>query len=143
MGIFPIYEALRISRDRGLDLVEISPKASPPVCKIMDFGKYKYQLAKKAQEAKKKQTIIQVKEVKLSLKIEDHDLMYKIKRMQEFLEEGNKVKVTIMFRGREMLRVEMGEELANKIIEKLKIVGELEQKPKFDGRNMTFVIAPS
>jgi translation initiation factor IF-3 len=142
LGIFPTYEALRISKEKGLDLVEISPKANPPVCKIMDFGRYKYQLAKKAHEAKKKQTIVQVKELKLSLKIDDHDLAYKTKRMREFLEDGNKVKVTLMFRGREMLHPQMGEEMARKIIGALRDVGEVEQNAKFDGRNMTFVIAP-
>lgn len=122
--------------------MEISPKANPPVCKIMDFGRYKYQLSKKAHDAKKKQAIIQVKELKLSLKIDNHDLAYKTKRMREFLEDGNKVKVTLMFRGREMLHPEVGEDMAKKIIEMVKDVGEVEQKPKFDGRNMTFVIAP-
>jgi translation initiation factor IF-3 len=122
--------------------VEISPKTVPPVCKIMDYGKFKYQIAKKAQETKKKATVIQLKEMKLGLKIEEHDLMFKIKHMREFLDDGCKIKIIIMFKGREVLRVEMGEKLAQRIIESLKDVGEPEQKPKFDGRNIVMVFAP-
>ncbi len=142
LGIVPTSEGLRMARELELDLVEISPKTVPPVCKIMDYGKYKYQVAKKAQEAKKKQTVIQVKEMKLGLKIEEHDLMFKIKHMRGFLEEGHKVKVIIMFRGREVLRVEMGEKMAQKIIDAVKDLGQIEQKPKFDGRNIVLVFAP-
>ena len=142
LGIVPTFEALKLARERELDLVEISPKASPPVCKIMDYGKFKYQLAKKAHEAKKKQTVIQVKEMKLGLKIEEHDLATKIRHMREFLTDGDKVKLTIMFRGREILHKNMGENLALKIIEALKGIGSLEQKPKFDGRNIIMIFAP-
>lgn len=142
LGIVPSSEALRLAREQELDLVEISGKSTPPVCKIMDYGKYKYQLAKKAQEAKKKQTMIQIKEMKLGLKIESHDLSFKMKHLKEFLEEGNKVKVIIMFRGREVLHVDMGEKLAQKVIESLKEVGELEQKSRFDGRNIVMIFAP-
>jgi translation initiation factor IF-3 len=141
-GIVPTFDALKLARERGLDLVEVSPKTIPPVCKIMDYGKFKYQLAKKAQEAKKKQTVIQLKEMKLGLKIEEHDLMFKIKHVRGFLEEGCKVKIIIMFKGREVLHVDMGEKLAQKMIESIKDVGELEQKPKFDGRNIVMVFAP-
>lgn len=141
-GVVPTFDALKLARERGLDLVEVSPKAIPPVCKIMDFGKFKYQLAKKAQEAKKKQTVIQLKEMKLGLKIEEHDLMFKIKHIRGFLEEGCKVKIIIMFKGREVLHVDMGEKLAQKMIESIKDIGELEQKPKFDGRNIVMVFAP-
>jgi len=123
-------------------LVEVSPKAVPPVCKIMDYGKYKYQAAKKLQDAKKKQTVIQLKEMKLGLKIDEHDLMFKIKHIRNFLGEECKVKIIIMFKGREVFRTEMGEKLAQKIIENIKDVGELEQKPKFDGRNIVMVFAP-
>jgi translation initiation factor IF-3 len=142
LGIVATSEALRMAREQDLDLVEISPKTVPPVCKIMDYGKYKYQIAKKAQEAKKKQTVIQIKEMKLGLKIEEHDLTFKLKHMRSFLEEGNKVKVIIMFRGREVLHLDMGEKLAQKIIQSVKDVGELEQKGKFDGRNIVMVFAP-
>lgn len=123
-------------------MVEVSPKAVPPVCKIMDYGKYKYQAAKKLQDAKKKQTVIQLKEMKLGLKIDEHDLMFKIKHIRNFLGEECKVKIIIMFKGREVFRTEMGEKLAQKIIENIKDVGELEQKPKFDGRNIVMVFAP-
>jgi translation initiation factor IF-3 len=131
-----------MAREQGLDLVEVSPKAVPPVCKIMDYGKYKYQAAKKLQDAKKKQTVIQLKEMKLGLKIDEHDLMFKIKHIRNFLGEECKVKIIIMFKGREVFRTEMGEKLAQKIIENIKDVGELEQKPKFDGRNIVMVFAP-
>ncbi len=141
-GIVPTSEALKLARERGLDLVEVSPKTTPPVCKIMDYGKFKYQLAKKAQEAKKKQTVVQLKELKLGLKIEEHDLMFKIKHVRGFLDEGCKVKIIIMFKGREVLHVDMGDKLAQKIIDSIKDIGELEQKPKFDGRNIVMVFAP-
>jgi translation initiation factor IF-3 len=142
LGVMPTYDAIRIARERELDLVEVSPKAAPPVCRIMDYGKYKYQLAKKAQEARKKQTIIQVKEMKLGLKIEGHDLEFKIKHLRDFLQEGNKVKVTVMFRGREVLHRDKGEQLAQKVQNALKDVGDIEQQPKFDGRNIIMVFAP-
>jgi translation initiation factor IF-3 len=142
LGIVPTFEALKLARERELDLVEISPKAAPPVCKIMDYGKFKYQLAKKAHEAKKKQTVVQVKEMKLGLKIEEHDLGVKVRHMREFLTDGDKVKTVIMFRGREILHKAMGENLALKIIEELKGIGTLEQRPKFDGRNIIMIFAP-
>jgi translation initiation factor IF-3 len=142
LGIVPISEALRLAREKEFDLVEISPKATPPVCKIMDYGKFKYQLAKKAAEARKKQTVIQVKEMKLGLKIEEHDLQVKLRHMKEFLADGDKVKITVMFRGREILHKDKGESLAFKIIEQLKGVGDLEQKPRFDGRNIIMIFAP-
>lgn len=142
LGIVSTNEAIRLAREKGLDLVEVSPKTNPPVCKIMDYGKYKYQIAKKAQEAKKKQSVIQLKEMKFGLKIEEHDLIFKMKHIHGFLDEGFKVKVIIMFRGREVLHVNMGEKLAQRITESLKDVGELEQKPRFDGRNIVMVFAP-
>jgi translation initiation factor IF-3 len=142
LGVVPTQEGMRLAKEQELDLVEVSPSATPPVCKIMDYGKYKYQVAKKTQEAKKKQTIIQLKEMKLGLKIEEHDLQFKIKHIRGFLEEGDKVKIIIMFKGREVLHVDMGEKMAKDIIEALKDVGDLEQKPKFDGRNIVMVFAP-
>jgi len=142
LGVVPTADALRLAREQELDLVEVSPNATPPVCKIMDYGKYKYQIAKKLTEAKKKQTIIQLKEMKLGLKIEEHDLQFKIKHIRGFLEEGDKVKIIIMFKGREVLHVNMGEKMAQEIIESLKDVGDLEQKPRFDGRNIVMVFAP-
>jgi translation initiation factor IF-3 len=142
LGIVPTVEAIRMAKEQDLDLVEVSPKTNPPVCKIMDYGKFKYQLAKKAQEAKKKQTVIQIKEMKLGLKIQEHDLLFKIKHIREFLEDGCKVKVIVMFKGREILHKDMGEKLTQKIIEAIKDIGNLEQKPKFDGRNIVMVFAP-
>ncbi len=142
LGVMSTYDAIRIARERDLDLVEVSPKAVPPVCKIMDYGKFKYQVAKKAAEAKKKQTVIQVKEMKLGLKIEEHDLQFKMKHIREFLEDGDKVKIIIMFRGREILHREKGEQLAAKVIDALKDIGDMEQRPKFDGRNIIIIFAP-
>ena len=142
LGIVPTYDAIRMARERELDLVEVSPKAVPPVARIMDYGKFKYQTAKRAAEAKKKQTIIQVKEMKLGLKIEEHDLQFKLKHLRDFLSEGDKVKITIMFRGREVLHRDKGEQLAVKVIDALKDVSDVEQRPKFDGRNIIIVFAP-
>jgi translation initiation factor IF-3 len=142
VGVVPTYDAIRMAREKELDLVEVSPKAAPPVARIMDYGKFKYETAKKAAEAKKKQTIIQVKEMKLGLKIEEHDLQFKLKHLRGFLEEGDKIKLTIMFRGREVLHRDKGEQLAVKVIDALKDVGDVEQRPKFDGRNIIIVFGP-
>jgi translation initiation factor IF-3 len=142
VGITSTYDAIRMAREKELDLVEVSPKAVPPVARIMDYGKFKYQTAKRAAEAKKKQTIIQVKEMKLGLKIEGHDLEFKLKHLRDFLTEGDKVKITIMFRGREVLHRDKGEQLAVKVIDALKDVSDVEQRPKFDGRNIIIVFAP-
>jgi translation initiation factor IF-3 len=142
IGITSTYEAIKMAREKELDLVEVSPKAVPPVARIMDYGKFKYQTAKRAAEAKKKQTIIQVKEMKLGLKIEEHDLQFKLKHLRDFLSEGDKVKITIMFRGREVLHRDKGEQLAVKVTEALKDVSDVEQRPKFDGRNIIIVFAP-
>lgn len=142
LGIVPTIEAMRLAKEQELDLVEVSPKTVPPVCKIMDYGKFKYQIAKKAHEAKKKQAVIHIKEMKLGLKIEEHDLMFKVKHLKEFLEDGNKVKVIIMFKGREVLHIDMGEKLAQKITEALKDVGQVEQRSRFDGRNIVMIFAP-
>ncbi len=131
-----------MAKEQGVDLVEVSPKTVPPVCKIMDYGKYKYQIAKKLQEAKKKQSVVQLKEMKLGLKIDEHDLMFKIKHIRDFLGEDCKVKIIIMFKGREVFRTDIGEKLAQRIIEEIKDIGEPEQKPKFDGRNIVMVFAP-
>lgn len=142
LGIVPTTDAIRLAKEQELDLVEVSPSATPPVCKIMDYGKFKYQIAKKAHDAKKKQAVIHIKEMKLGLKIEEHDLMFKLKHLKEFLQEGNKVKIIIMFKGREVLHIDMGEKLAQKIIEALKDVGQIEQKSRFDGRNIVMIVAP-
>ncbi|OPY79532.1 MAG: Translation initiation factor IF-3 [Syntrophorhabdus sp. PtaU1.Bin153] len=131
-----------MAREQELDLVEVSPKTAPPVCKIMDYGKYKYQLAKKAAEAKKKSTVIQIKEMKLGLKIDEHDLGFKIKQIRGFLNDGCKVKIIVMFKGREMLHIDVGEKLAQKIVDSVKDVGELDQKLRFDGRNIVMIFSP-
>lgn len=140
----PIEEALRLAEERELDLVEISPQARPPVCKIMDYGKYKFEQKKKEKEAKKKQRAKQqnVKEIKFRLKIESHDYQTKVKHIREFIEDGDKVKVWIWFRGRENLHPELGEQLAKKIIEDLADVASVEKPPKKEGKNMIFTLVP-
>ncbi len=142
LGILPIAEALRTSAHYELDLVEVSPKSDPPVCRIMDYGKFKYQQSKKAHDAKKKQAVVHVKEVKLRPKTEEHDYQFKLRHIERFLKEGNKTKVTIVFRGRELAHPDLGRNMLNRITEETKTFGRIEQPPKFEGRNFTMVIAP-
>lgn len=142
IGVVPTREALRMAIEKGFDLVEISPTAKPPVCKIMDYGKYKYELNKKAKNAKKKQHIIQMKEMRLRPKIEEHDYQFKLKHIQEFLKEGNKVKVFVEFRGREMAHQELGHKIIQRLEEDLKDVGIIEQKAKMEGRNLSLTFMP-
>lgn len=142
MGIVPLEEALTRATEEKLDLVEVAPKASPPVCKIMDYGKYKYLQAKKSQEAKKKQTTIQVKEVKIRPKTEEHDYQFKLRHIKRFLSEKNKAKVTIMFRGREIAHSELGMKVLERIIADIEEEGIVEQSPKLEGRNMIMILAP-
>jgi translation initiation factor IF-3 len=142
IGIVPTREALRMAIEKGLDLVEISPTAKPPVCKIMDYGKYKYELNKKAKNAKKKQHIIQMKEMRLRPKIEEHDYQFKLKHIQEFLEKGSKVKVFVEFRGREMAHQELGQKIVQRLEEDLKNLGIIEQKAKMEGRNLSLTFMP-
>lgn len=142
VGILPTKEALKIAQEKGFDLVEISPTAKPPVCKIMDYGKYKYELNKKAKNAKKKQHIIHLKEMKLRPKIEEHDYQFKLRHVREFLEKGNKVKVFVEFRGREMAHQELGQRLVQRLEEDLKDLGIIEQKAKFEGRNLSLTFMP-
>lgn len=142
LGIMSAKEALKIAEEKKLDLVKIAPQANPPVCKIMDYGKYKFELAKKEKEAKKNQKVISVKEIRLTTTIEDHDFNVKVKNATRFLQDGDKVKVSIRFRGREVLHPEIGEELINKFIDTVKDYGVIEKKPKLDGKNLTAVIAP-
>ncbi len=141
-GVMPFFDALRIAEDAGLDLVEISPNASPPVCKILDYGKFRFLEQKKAAEARKKQKTVEVKEIKLRPGIDDHDYDVKMKAMKSFFEEGNKVKITLRFRGREMAHQDLG----LKVLERVKSdVGELakvEQEPNFEGRQVVMVLAP-
>ena len=142
MGIVPLEEALTRAAEEKLDLVEVAPKASPPVCKIMDYGKYKYLQAKKLQEAKKKQTTIQVKEVKIRPKTEEHDYQFKLRHIKRFLSEKNKAKVTIMFRGREIAHSNLGLKVLERIISDIEEEGIVEQAPKLEGRNMIMILAP-
>jgi len=142
LGIMPIEQALQAAYDMHLDLVEVAPEARPPVCRIMDYGKYRYEQAKKAREAKKKQTIIELKEIKLRPKTEEHDFQFKARHTERFLKEGNKAKVTMMFRGREVIRMDRGKALLDRLVETLKDVAVVEQAPKIEGRNMTMILAP-
>ncbi|RMH79637.1 MAG: translation initiation factor IF-3 [Acidobacteria bacterium] len=144
IGIVPLQEALRIASEKGLDLVEIAPQANPPVCKILDYGKFLYELKKKEKEAKKKQKehAMEVKDVMLSLRIDEHDLNVKLKHMRDFLMDGDKVRVRIRFRGRENLHPELGDKLASRIIESLSDVGQLESPTKKEGNFLVFSLIP-
>ena len=142
IGVIPTYKAIAVANDFGLDLVEISPNASPPVCKIMDYGRYKYERTKKKQEAKKKQTTFQLKEIKVRPKTGDHDLNTKINHIKKFIARKDKVKVTVIFRGREITLTQLGNQLLEKIVEKTEEIAIVEQPPKFEGRTMVMVLAP-
>ncbi|WP_456300648.1 translation initiation factor IF-3 [Thermotalea metallivorans] len=142
LGIMSAKKALEIAMEKRLDLVKIAPQAKPPVCRIMDFGKYKYELSKKEKEAKKKQKVINVKEVRLSPSIEEHDLNVKANHAIKFLESGDKVKVTIRFRGREVGYVELGQKVMDRFTELVSEVGTVEKKPVMEGKNMTMVLSP-
>jgi len=141
VGLVSPQRALEMAQEVGLDLVEISPNATPPVCKIMDFGKFKYEQQKKAAEARKKQKVIEVKEVKFRPNIDTHDYEVKMRSVHKFLGEGDKVKITLRFRGREMAHQELGRELLQKIAEDVTEIGKVESFPKLEGRQMTMVIA--
>lgn len=142
IGIIPTYKAIAVANDFGLDLVEISPNATPPVCKIMDYGRYKYELTKKRQEAKKKQTTFQLKEIKVRPKTGEHDLNTKIGHIKKFINRKDKVKVTVIFRGREITLTHMGRELLNRIAEEIEEIAMVEQPPKLEGRSMMMVLSP-
>lgn len=143
VGLLTIEEALKKAEELGVDLVEISPDATPPVCKLIDYGKFLYQKEKKQKEAKKKQKIVELKEMKFRPKIDDHDFDYRVKQIREFLDEGDKVKLTIRFRGREMMHSELGYEVANRVIEAVKDLCVPEKAPKMEGRSITTVLAPN
>lgn len=140
IGIIPIDEAMAKAIASGFDLVEISPDADPPVCKLMDYGKFLYQKEKKAKDARKSQKTVTIKEMKFGLKIDKHDFDYRIKHIREFLSKDNKVKITIRFRGRELSHTEMGFELMNRILEELKEDCQVEKQPKLEGRTISAVI---
>ena len=142
LGIINTNQAISMAKDEGLDLIEIAPNAKPPVCKIMDMGKYKYDAQKKANKAKKKQKKIELKEIKLRPVTEVHDYTFKIKNAQKFLSKGDKVKFTIRFKGRELQHKHLGNELMDKIKADMQAVGKIELHPKFDGKQMIMVIQP-
>ena len=142
LGVVPIDEALRKAEDRGLDLVEVAAKGDPPVCKILDYGKYKYEAQKKKNEARKKQKTIDVKEIKMRPGIDVHDYDVKMRAVRKFLGEGDKVKVTMRFRGREMAHQELGLKVLNRVRDELEEIVKIELLPKMEGRQMIMVIAP-
>lgn len=142
LGILPVDQALAMAEERGLDLVEVAPTARPPVCRIMDYGKYKYEEARKARQARKRQHQVQIKEVKFRPGIELHDFDFKVRHARRFLEEGNKVKATMMFRGRQMAHPELGREVLTRVAEAVGDVGRVESEPVMEGRNMTMILAP-
>ncbi len=142
VGIVSLDEALDYADRLNLDLVEVAPMADPPVCKVMDYGKYRYEQEQKAKEARKRQTIINIKEIKLRPKIDDHDFETKKGHVQRFLKKGDKVKLTIMFRGRELVHPHLGEKLLRRMAEDLAEIAEIESEPSLDGRNMVMMLAP-
>ena len=141
LGMLPIARALEIAEEKKLDLVLVSPNAQVPVCKIMNHGKYKFEQAKKEKEAKKKQKIQETKELRITPNIEEHDFGFKAKNARKFLEDGNKVKITVRFRGRELNNVKMGEEVLNQFISELEDISVVEKKPKLEGKNMFIILA--
>ncbi len=143
IGVIPIGEALDRAREVGLDLIEVAPNLNPPVCKIIDYGKYKYELQKKASQAKKKQKIISLKELKMRPSTDTHDYDFKMKNAKKFISKGDKVKFTIRFKGREMEYMKAGYDLVDKIIEDTKEISKVEQKAKMEGRQMTLIIQPN
>jgi translation initiation factor IF-3 len=142
LGVIATSEALALAEQQQLDLVEVSPSAVPPVCRIMDYGKFKYQQSKKLQEARKKQVHVEVKEIKLRPKTDDHDLDFKIKHVRRFLEEGNKAKVTLVFRGREITHMDIGRAVIEKFAAALTDIAVVESHPRVDGRQMFMIVAP-
>lgn len=142
LGIVQLRDALQMAAEQHLDLVEVAPTAKPPVCRIMDFGKFKYEQQKREKEAKKKQKVVTVKEVKLRPNIEDHDFDVKFKNAQRFLEDGDKVKVTIMFRGRELSHPELGKKVLDKMAGQIKDIANIERAARLEGKNMIMILAP-
>ena len=143
LGVMTTQEALRIAAERGLDLVEVAPTAIPPVCRLLDYGKYKYEQTKRERETKKNQKVVLLKEMRLRPKIADGDLDFKTKLVQKFLEDGDKVKVTVVFRGRELAHPQLGRELLDTMVDKLKGVATLERQPLMEGKAMSMILAPA
>ena len=141
-GIVSIKEALQIADEAGLDLIEISPQAEPPVCKVLDFGKYKYEVQKRKNEAKKNQKVVNIKELKLRPAIDTHDYEVKLKQAKKFLSQGDKVKFTMRFKGRELSANNMGKEILDKIIEDLDLIGKVDSAPKLEGKQMSMMMSP-
>lgn len=141
-GVVDIEEALRLAKESGSDLVEVAPQAKPPVCKILDYGKYKFEQEKKLRESKKKQKLVKMKEIRMQPKIEKHDLEFKTKHIQEFLNEGNKVKVTIRFRGRELAHTELGRKVLDEVLEMLEGPFAVDRPPQMEGRFMSMILNP-
>jgi translation initiation factor IF-3 len=142
LGILPVDRALQIAEEQGLDLVEVAPMARPPVCRIMDYGRFRYEEQRKERDARKKQHHVQLKEVKMRPGIEDHDFDFKVKHARRFLEEGNKVKLTMMFRGRQLAYPEIGKQVLSRAAEVVADVGKVESEPRLEARAMSMVIAP-
>jgi translation initiation factor IF-3 len=143
LGVVPVDEAMTAAREKGMDLVEVAPNARPPVCRIMDYGRYKYEQAKAEREAKRKQHVTQMKEIKMRPNIEEHDFEFKTRHIKRFLQERDKVKVTIMFRGREMAHTENGKEVLDDVIEEIGDLAIVEQQARLEGRNMFLILAPN
>lgn len=142
LGIMTLAEALEIAAKAGLDLVEVAPNSTPPVCRIMDYGKFRYQQSKKQQVAKKSQSIIQVKEIRIRPKTDEHDLQVKIKHVKKFLNQNDKVKITMMFRGREIAYTDLGRRIMDDIQKELAELGVIDQHPRLEGRNMVMIVSP-
>lgn len=142
MGVYTVRDAIRLSEERGLDLVEIAPQATPPVCKIIDFGKFKYEQQKREKIQKKNQVVSVLKEIRLHPNTDVHDFEFKVKHAINFLEEGNKVKVSVLFKGREMAYTDQGKELLSRFVEKLEDIAKVESPIKLEGRNMTVILVP-
>jgi translation initiation factor IF-3 len=142
LGVMPTHEALRLAEEKGLDLVEISPRAFPPVCRIMDYGKYKYEEAKKKQQARKRASTVETKEIKFRPKTEEHDMAFKVKHVRRFLESGNKVRLAVVFRGREITHPQTGMAVLNRIVDMCNDIAVVEATPNMEGRRMIMVIAP-
>jgi len=141
-GIMATQDALQMAMDLGLDLVEVAPNSRPPVCKIMDYGKFKYQLQKKQQEARRNQTVVQIKEIKVRPKTDDHDFNTKLKHVMRFLEGGDRVKVTVFFRGREIVHKDRGLMILERMVEAVGDIAKVEQQPRAEGRTMSLLLAP-
>ncbi|MGE5577725.1 MAG: translation initiation factor IF-3 [Syntrophothermus sp.] len=142
LGIMPVRDALKIAQEKELDLVEVAPTAKPPVCRIMDYGKYKYEQSKRDREAKKKQKVMSMKEVRMTPKIEDHDFQVKVRSTEKFLRDGDKVKVSIRFRGREIVHANLAREIMGQLAGQVKDISTVEREAKVEGRNMIMILAP-